>query len=145
MEVDYDPPILINLYVNGQTLKALIDSGADTNVLSYEAYEKLKCEYKPTSTHLTSFANVDTGALGITTLCLNHSDVEIQIQFYIAGPNQSNHDMILGRAWMRKNTRSIDWDKNFIHLGKNAKRVTLPMVMDKELKAQTPSTPINEP
>ncbi len=145
VEVDYDPPILINLSVNGQPLKALIDSGADANVLSYEAYEKLQCEYKSTSTQLTSFANVDTEALGITTLCLNQSDFKTESQFYIARPNQSNHEMILGRAWMRKNRCSIDWDKNLVHLGTDAKRVTLPMVMGNELKAQTPSSTINEP
>ena len=110
VDVDYDPPILINLSINCQTLQALIDSGADANVLSYKAFKKLQCKYTTTSTQLTSFANMDTEALGITTLCLNQGDFKAESQFYIAGPNQSNHELILGRAWMRKNRCSIDWD-----------------------------------
>ena len=91
VEGDYNPPILINLSVYGQTLKVLIDSGADTNVISYEAYEKLKCYYTPTSTQLTSYANKDTKAVGITTLCLIQSEFKVESQFYITRPNQSNH------------------------------------------------------
>ena len=129
-EDDYDPPILIKLSVHGQALTALIDSGADANVLSYEAYEKIKCEYQPTSTQLTSYANEDTKAFGITTLCLNQSAFKSESQFYIAKPDKSNHDMILGRAWMRKNRCSIDWDTNSVNLKTEAKPVTFPMVME---------------
>ena len=79
---------------------------------------------------------MDTKALGITTLCLSQSSFTTESQFYIARPNQSNHDMILGRAWMRKTRCSIDWDTNSVKLIADNKRVTLPMVMETS-KAQT--------
>ena len=131
-EEDYDPPILIYLYVNGQKLLALIDFDADVNVLSYGAYSKLKCGYQKTSTQLTSHANDDKEPLGITSLCLKHSKFQDYSQFYVAQQDQSNHDLILGRAWMRKNRCSIDWDTNMVTLGTATSRVTLPMIVPKK-------------
>ena len=45
---------------------------------------------------------------------------------------------------MRKYRCSIDWDENLVHLGTNATRVTLPMVMGDELNKPTPSSTIND-
>jgi len=95
---DYDPPILIYLNVNGHKLLALVDSGADVNVISYGAYSKLQCGYQITSTKLTSYANEDTEPLGITSLCLKHANFQDKSQFYVAQKDQSNHDFDLGQS-----------------------------------------------
>ena len=143
-EDDYDPPILIHLFVQGQQMTALIDSGADANVLFYEAYAKLQCGLQKTSTWLTSFTKTDSEALGITTLCLSQSNFTCEGQFYIAQQNQSNHDLILSRAWMRKHRCTIDWVQNAVHLGTNAKRVMLPIVMETTLASPTPPVKTKE-
>ena len=135
---DDDPPILINLWANGHSLTALIDSGADANVLSYEAFKKLNCNYDKTSTQLTSFTHLDTTVLGITSLCISQNNFADECQFYIAQPGQSIHELILSRAWMRRNKCYIDWDLNMVHLCRNKMRVTLPLVMTSSTVATIP-------
>ena len=68
---DFDPPILVNFNIDGRVLTFLIDSGADVNVISFEAFSTLTRAYFESMTTLTSFSNLNTQAIGKFSLLLH--------------------------------------------------------------------------
>ena len=131
---DSDPPILVNFSIDGIILTFLIDSGADVNVISYEVFNTLKKAYIESDTTLTSFSNLDSRAIGKTSLLLQSENFQDESVFFLTEPKKSHHQAILGRAWMRKNRCSIDWDKNTISVTCKGSRISLPWAE----KAQKP-------
>ena len=81
---DYEPPILVNFFVEGHNFMALLDSGADVNALSYEAFQKLDFSLSESPTTLTSFGQIYTIVHGKTSLWLCHKTFEDESMFYIA-------------------------------------------------------------
>ena len=86
--VDSDPPILVNFKVDGIRLTFLIDSGADVNVISSEAFRSLKKAYTESNTTLTSFSNLDSQAIGKTSLLLKSKNFTDESMFFITEPKK---------------------------------------------------------
>ena len=116
----------MNFKVDGIKLTFLIDSTADANVISLEAFSSLKKAYTESDTTLTSFSNLDSQAIGKTSLLLRSENFTDESMFFITEPKKSQYQAILGRTWMRKNRCSIDWDKNTISVTCDKSRISLP-------------------
>ena len=95
---DLDPPILVNFIIDGIVLTFLIDSGANVNVISYKAFSTLQRAFTKSMTTLTSFSNMDSKAIGKTSLLLHSESFQDESMFLIDEPTKSHHQAILGRA-----------------------------------------------
>ena len=137
---DSDPSILVNFKVDGIKLNFLIDSGADVNVISSEAFSSLKKAYTESDTTLTSFPNLDSQAIGTTSLLLRSENFTDESTFFITEPKESPYQAILGRAWMCKNKCSIDWDKNTVSVTCEKSRISLPWANLTHKSSVTPTS-----
>ena len=79
-------------------------------------------------TTLISFSNMDSKAIGNTSLLLHLESFQDESMFLIVEPMKSHHQAILGRAKMQKHKCSIDWDKNTISVTYKGSRMSLPLV-----------------
>ena len=92
-------------------IESLIDTGADCNVLSYEAWEKLgKLDVSPSSLTFTSFAGVTSNCLGTIYLKGRIQHQSMGIIFHIAHRNQAVVNVILGRHWIQQTNFQMDWE-----------------------------------
>ena len=80
---------------------ALIDSGADCNVMSYAMWEKLgKPELTPSKISFQSFSGLLTSSLGKIQIKARVQDQATYISFHVADKEQTATDLVIGRQWI---------------------------------------------
>lgn len=125
---DYTAPLLVPLgIVSPQvTCMAILDSGADVNVISKQLYQGLQTnKLLPTTAVFQGFSNQQTQCIGILTMNIFIQEQEEPCTFYVTDTNDYAHEVILGRNWMAKHQCSIDWDSNIISLRMCNKRLVI--------------------
>ena len=125
---DYTDPLLVPLgIVSPQvTCTAILDSGADVNVMSAQLYQGLQTnKLLPSAATFNSFSNQQTECMGILMTKIFIQQQEEPCTFYVTNTNDCAHEVILGRSWMAKHQCSIDWAKNVISLRMNNQRLTI--------------------
>ena len=93
-------------------INALIDSGADLNIISWmcgKPWEIL--ELTPTLINFVGFSANTTACLGKILLKVNIQDVPQYVLFYVANVGESIEQVILGRHWMQTTNCQLDWTK----------------------------------
>ena len=89
---------------------ALIDSGADCNVLSYETWEKLgKPELIPSTLTFDNFSGSKTLSLGKLCVKALVQEQPMHIVFQIAHEGQATINVVLGRQWIAAHNFQINW------------------------------------
>ena len=104
-EPELIPPFFLDLQLvtksHAMWTKALIDSGADCNVLSYETWVTLgKPTLEPCQTTFRSFLSTETLCLGEICLKVRIQTEAMHINFYVANKNHKGFAVLHGRSWM---------------------------------------------
>ena len=107
-------PFTINLQLVTVTHEwsatALIDSGADCNVMSYEMWVQLgKPELAPSMLSFKNFSRTQTTSLGKLCLKVRIKDQSMHIVFHVTHENQAAVNVVLGRQWMGATNCQINW------------------------------------
>ena len=107
-EPELIPPFLLDMQLvmtsHAMWTKALIDSGVDCNVLSYETWVSLgKPTLEPCHTTFRSFSGTQTSCLGKICLKVRIQTEAMHINFYVANKNHKGFTVLLGRSWMCSN------------------------------------------
>ena len=140
------PTLMVGVKKATKLHTALLDSGANANIMSFEAYVTLKNKKaEVSSAKLSTFDNHTTDFMGEVIIDIHLQGHPKQAKFYLAKAGHSMHDLILGRSWLFKHKCSIDWEAQQISLTVNNKRTTLPMpklaAKNLENKHQTTTVP----
>src|SRR2546421_2472863 len=112
---DYDNLLKVSISVNGHSTTAMIDSGASGNFMTpkYAKRHKLQTQTKKHPYELRvvdgTLISQNNGEVNqethpLTTKIHDHEEV---LQFDIVSLGQ--HDIILGRPWLRKHNPQINW------------------------------------
>lgn len=148
-EEDFVEPFHIQLQMHTQTAafhaSALIDSGADCNVMSHEVWNALG---NPTltsvHTQFHSFSKEATPSLGKWCIKISIQDQPMYCTFYIANKDQALVDVVLGRSWIRSTSCALDWATMHYAVQVNSSTLTgtsekaLPSFQQMETKLQQP-------
>ena len=139
-------PFTINLTLSKITevitTPALVDLGADLNVMSYETWTKLGQSTLSTSTlTFKSFAGIETASLGELTTLSQIKGHSILMSFHVAQCGQTSIDLIWGFQWIASNNLKIDWNSQEFSLthqmmvikGKNLELEELPRTSSPKL------------
>ena len=109
------------------THQALIDLGADCNVLSYDAWEALgKPQLTNVKMNFQSFSGEETKSLGKCCIKMSIQDQSMHITFYIANKHQSLVDIVLGRSWIASTNCGLNWATRQYTLQINSTNLTGP-------------------
>ena len=102
---------------------ALIDTGADTNTISYALWEKLGKPYL--TTHqliLTGFAEQEVHMLGKCNLPVYIFGYKCTHEFFVFPKNVSSTQMIMGEPWQRAFQCTLKWHKEAVKIVVRKKR-----------------------
>ena len=89
---------------------ALIDSGTDCNVLSYETWEKLgKPELIPSTLTFDNFSGSKMLSLGKLCVKALVQEQPMNIVFQIAHEGQATINVVLGQQWIAAHNFQINW------------------------------------
>ena len=106
-------------------VNALIDSGADLNILSWNVWEAMgNPELTPTSINFVGFSANTTACLGKILLKVNIQDVPQYVLFYVANVDESIEQVILGRHWMQTTNCQLDWTTREYTIQVNSRSIT---------------------
>ncbi|KAL0878513.1 hypothetical protein ABMA27_003602 [Loxostege sticticalis] len=110
-------PWHVDLTINDNHVQFLLDSGADTNVISYHTYKKLgipNASLKKSIHTLSTFSGEVIPTLGQCNLLVSHKNDKFNINFHIVDLNCQN---IIGRATSKamnliKKVNSVSFNDN---------------------------------
>ena len=106
-------------------INALIDSGADLNIISWDVWEAMgNPELTPTSINFVGFSANTTACLGKILLKVSIQDVPQYVLFYVANVGESIEQVILGRHWMQTTNCQLDWTKREYTIQVNSGSIT---------------------
>ena len=103
----------INLLAQKATVSthALIDSGADLNVISWEIWDAMgQPKLDPSKLRFIGFSQVESECLGNITFKVSIQDEPLYVKFYVATKGESVEHVILGRLWMLNTNCQLDWE-----------------------------------
>jgi len=121
---DFDPQacplMVVPLYVDGWEFSALVDNGANVNVISSRALDHIRNEtpeaiqneeriYTPIPVHTAHGENHNMKAIGKATLRVVIGDRACRFTATVA--DDLAHDFFIGLPWMVKYKPNIDWDR----------------------------------
>ena len=138
---DYVPPMLLPIGINHANNKcnALLDSGADINVMAAHIYEAFVTQtLTSTTSQLNNIANQSIDCHGMTTASIYVNGHKENFQFYVTKSEESAHDVILGRSWMSQHRCQLNWEANSINLVFGIKQITLPTAAAASDSSDTP-------
>ena len=128
-EDDYVPPMLLPIEVNSGKGKcnALLDSGADVNVMAAHIYESfVDKELSSTTNQLNTVSNQSINCHGVATAIVFVQGHVEKCQFYITKSGESAHDVILGRSWMSRHRCQFNWEATSISVVFGQQQITVP-------------------
>ncbi|KAG0247656.1 hypothetical protein BGZ95_008520, partial [Linnemannia exigua] len=114
------PLVVIPLTAAGTSFEALVDNGANVNVISEEALEKIRLldpsaveseerVNKPMSMHLALGESVDNTALGQVVVRVNIGAMIHSLRATVV--RKLARDIFLGIPWMAKFKPQMDWEE----------------------------------
>ena len=114
LEQDTILPFLVCLrLINSQTscvADAMIDSGAECNLLSHTTWKTLgQPTLSPSKLSLIDFKGERSPALGKTLLQVRVQDQAMLILFQVLPTNGCDYQLLLGRTWMRDTNFQMHW------------------------------------
>ena len=122
---------------------ALIDSGADCNVMSYETWESLgKPELTQSKLSFKNFSGTQTASLGKLYIKARIQDQPIHVVFHVANKQQASVNVVLGRQWIGATNCQIDWTSRKYSLQVNSVSLT---GLSSELKTPPKQAPKSPP
>ncbi|KAG6462426.1 hypothetical protein O3G_MSEX013247 [Manduca sexta] len=94
--------------INEFIVNGLIDTGSDLNLIKFELFTKLNCEYQPDKILLTGLGSCQVFSVGKfdTDLVIDHH--KYRINFYIVPTNTIPYDVILGQSFLVNTITVID-------------------------------------
>jgi hypothetical protein len=123
-DTDYQPPtiakpLLIQIQISGHQLNALIDTGANIDVLSKRVIQRFKFPTKSTTPlKVRGYATpIEQTVSQTTTLPTQILDLEEQWPFFVI---DTNHDVILGVPWLRAHRAEFNWDSMQLTVGQTS-------------------------
>ncbi len=130
-EDDFVDPFHIQLRMHTQQaafqVSALIDSGADCNVLSYVVWDALdQSQLTNIHTNFHSFSGEETPSLGKCCIKLSIQNQPMYTTLYVVNKDQALVDVVLGRSWIRSTNCGLDWTSRQYTLHVNSTSLTSP-------------------
>ena len=109
------PPFLVRMqlinYLTTCTTNAMVDSGADCNLLSHSIWQELGAPALiPSSCSLLDFKGTRSKALGELLLRIRIQGQAMIIPFQVVPTNNHVWQVLLGRRWMQTTNFQMDWD-----------------------------------
>ena len=109
--IGYDTGTTFPITINGHTVKALLDTGAERSCMNLDTFKKLKLKnlntsYIPT---LKGATGHDMLAQGITTCDIHINDLMFSNSFIVC--TRQNRPIILGRDFTIWNAISVGWTR----------------------------------
>lgn len=113
----YDTHVNIPVKINGHGAKAMIDSGATGNFISwkYARWKRLPTQKKKDQYDLqmadgsTLSSRVDEETISLPLAIQRHHE---ELTFDVVG--MATHDVILGMPWLKKHNPVIDWRRGVL-------------------------------
>ena len=88
---------------------AIIDFGAECNLISHVTWEKLgKPALNPSKLHLVDFKGERSQAIGKILLCVRMEDQAMMVPFQVLPTNGCDWQLLLGRTWMQRTNFQIN-------------------------------------
>ena len=104
---------------------ALIDSGADCNVMSYETWESLgKPELTQSKLSFKNFSGTQTSSLGKLYIKAKIQDQPMHLVFHVTNKQQASVNVVLGRQWIGATNCQINWTSRKYSLHVNSVNLT---------------------
>ena len=99
---------------------ALIDSGADVNVIPYHIFSQLhNTTLVPTPGKLSSFVGASANYVGYADINVHIKQISCPHRFYIMAETNSMNHVILGQPWQRTYDAYPDWQHNRVNFKAN--------------------------
>ena len=117
----------INLLAQKATVSthALIDSGADLNVISWEIWDAMgQPKLDPSKLRFIGFSQAESECLGSITFKVSIQDEPLYVKFYVATKGESVEHVILGRLWMLNTNCQLDWETRRYKVKVNNRNLT---------------------
>ena len=94
------PRIVVGVGALGLPVTTLIDTGADTNTISYDLWDSLgQPHLKATSLQVLRFFGQLTNLLGVCHLLVYVCEYNCHHEFTVFPKNTANTQLILGQPW----------------------------------------------
>ena len=125
---------------------ALIDSGANCNVISYETWEFLgKPELTQSKLSFKNFSGTQIASLGKLYIKAQIQDQPMHLVFHVANKHQASVNVVLGRQWIGATNCQINWTSRKYSLQVNSVNLTgLSSELETPPKLAPKSPPSNE-
>lgn len=125
-------PPEFNIRINNQEIKAEIDSGATTSVMSTNTLKKIGLTpNKSSKAKLSSFNGKETYSIGKlqTTISINEIDIPISFEIF----EQNKDKCLIGIDWLKENNGKIDVENEEITLKHNDKKCKVPIMIYQQM------------
>ena len=130
------PNIEINLL--GTKIKAIINSGADTNIISEELVEKMGLDItEKSNVKLTGFNRTEEKSKGKIkeNIEINGAEFPIKLEVVDTGRREK---ILLGVNWLKGNNVNLNFGNNSMTLtGKNGKKCRIPIILYQEESSES--------
>ena len=121
------PQILVDVGAIGLPVTALIDTGADTNTISYDLWVNLgQPQLKATTLQVVSFFGQTTNLLGMCRLPVYVCGYNCQHEFNVFPKDTTDTQIILGQPWQRTFECTLKWSKNAARISHKAQKLLIP-------------------
>ena len=112
------PKPIINVQIGEDRLlvKAFLDTGADSNLMSYDFYQKLdKVALNATSTTIQTFTGQTVTPKGVCEVEMFVNELTCGDEFLVTQSGLQDTPLILGRAWQIRHNCFFNWAKRLVH------------------------------
>ncbi|OMH82848.1 DNA damage-inducible protein 1, partial [Zancudomyces culisetae] len=126
-----------NVHIYGKSVPTVIDTGAACSVLATAIADKLGIfpDMDPNEYIITADGSRHMTLGKVSKLPIRLANVEFETEALIM--DLPNNVLILGMDWLSKFTAQVDLRTNSLTITKNNNKVMLPLLVSKELNAQT--------
>ena len=142
----YTKPLIVPIGISSPQIvcSAILDFGADVNVLSREVYHNLSTnKLLPSTASFNSFTNDASNCHGILSTTIYIQGITETCTFYVLENTECAHEAILGRNWMAIHKCVVDWEQQVIHLSMNNQSMLIPQI--KGTKPKVDVSHVNKP
>ena len=130
------PHILVDVGALGLPVIALIDTGADTNTISYDFWDSLgQPHLKSTKLQVSGFFGQSTTLLGVCHLPMYVYGYNCHHEFNVFLKNILDTHIILGQPWQQSFDCTLKWCKNVACLVQKGEKLLIPFTPSKTIAA----------
>ena len=109
------PYILLDLGIDLITDLALLDTGVDVNVLSYETWESFGKQELASSSKSIDLLKGNSMVQGCLNLNVFIGNTDVHERFYVLKPGHLETPIILGQPWQRRYNGVPKWRKDGVN------------------------------